>query len=288
MGSVDTGSTAPEGEPAPSDTTASTTLPTTDKTAASANATPAEDPEGGTAKSDLAQLVAEGLAALDVPDDVWEHVKAGDEKSTLAKGIVDRLYEDRSAYAKQVAWQFAAEPILLEAVDKDERKQVAKEMLLVRTARTEEDRRLAEQQVELARQQARLVEKRVYMAGQAIVFASESVEHMKKWRSIADWGLRVLLVSVVFSILAVSYLLGWHAEAENLNGVELALVIFALALFAISPAVLLLRERPLRGLDKWMPGGSAGDSKKDEPADKTTSTDSDSAPASTESKKTEA
>ncbi len=43
----------------------------------------------------------------------------------------------------------------------------------------------------------------------------------------------------------------------KLGGAGLALVIFVLALFAISPAVLLLLERPLKGLDSYSPTGPA-------------------------------
>jgi hypothetical protein len=41
----------------------------------------------------------------------------------------------------------------------------------------------------------------------------------------------------------------WLANQDKLNGIELSILVFVLALFVISPAVLLLLERPLKGVD---------------------------------------
>jgi hypothetical protein len=85
-----------------------------------------------------------------------------------------------------------------------------------------------------------------------------------------ELGSRFLIATVLFGI-AVTGVLVWMASDDKISEWAIPAVIFALALFAISPAVLLLRERPLKGLDEagW-PGtqppapsqgseGSAGD-----------------------------
>jgi hypothetical protein len=91
-----------------------------------------------------------------------------------------------------------------------------------------------------------------------VKLAGESLKHMKKWRSIAKIGLLVLGFTTAFSMVAVGYVLLYLAPNDDVSDAVIPIIIFVLALFAISPAVLLLRERPLEGLDKWSPPTGTG------------------------------
>jgi hypothetical protein len=51
--------------------------------------------------------------------------------------------------------------------------------------------------------------------------------------------------------------------SDRIDGYEFGVMLFALAVFAISPAVLLLLERPLAGIDKWTPSGTASEDEGD-------------------------
>jgi len=62
---------------------------------------------------------------------------------------------------------------------------------------------------------------------------------------------------------AVAYTLLKLMPDGKISDAAAPIIIFVLALFAISPAVLLLRERPLEGLDKWSPGGPAAPKKEE-------------------------
>jgi hypothetical protein len=86
--------------------------------------------------------------------------------------------------------------------------------------------------------------------------AKELRKQITKWTTIADAGIGVLIAGIIVSVLAIGGVLYMTASGTVSEWV-LPAAIFTLALFAVSPAVLLLRERPLEGIDKWMPGGKA-------------------------------
>lgn len=141
--------------------------------------------------------------------------------------------------------------ILLGRAPQDDREDLAKTMLETRAgidvhtvARKKAEAELAAARVEVTANSARAI--------------GETVAQMQKWRGLADSGLSFLKWASIFSALGVAYVLVFLVHGEKVDAGEGALLIFLLALFAISPAVLLLRERPLKGLDDWSPtGGSA-------------------------------
>lgn len=83
----------------------------------------------------------------------------------------------------------------------------------------------------------------------------EVVRGLQKWRSLAGWAPWFLLGTLIFSA-ALSGFGMWATYQGSISALDLSVLIFVLALFAISPAVLLLLERPLAGLDNWKPGSS--------------------------------
>src|SRR6185437_12765981 len=107
--------------------------------------------------------------------------------------------------------------------------------------------------------------------------ARELLEHMRVWQSLAK-----SVPALLYACLAISTVLAGLAFTlafkKDINGSELALLIFVLALFAVSPSVLFLLERPLKGIDDWSPSGGASDSSAGSgtaaaPADKTAKPD---------------
>jgi hypothetical protein len=102
-----------------------------------------------------------------------------------------------------------------------------------------------------------LAGKRVELATEGVGIAHEMLEQMKRWRSIARWGLISLAVTTIFAMAAVAYILVELVPDGKIGEVAAPIMIFVLAVFAISPATLLLLERPLEGLDKWSPSGPA-------------------------------
>lgn len=85
--------------------------------------------------------------------------------------------------------------------------------------------------------------------------ARETVEHLKKWRTLAETVPRLLSWTLLFSVV-MSLLSYWALIQERMNGVEFIGALFVLAIIAISPAALLLMERPLRGIDSFTPSGT--------------------------------
>lgn len=77
-----------------------------------------------------------------------------------------------------------------------------------------------------------------------------------------ELGLVFLIVTTLLSIAGVVYLLTYLTPHKDVSDAAIPIIIFVLALFAISPAVLLLRERPLKGLDEWSPSAGTHDSAK--------------------------
>jgi membrane protein implicated in regulation of membrane protease activity len=86
---------------------------------------------------------------------------------------------------------------------------------------------------------------------------------VKRWRELSEKGPLFLVIGGAFSaaMVIVAFVLAGYGKIGDL---ALAGVVFALALFAVSPAVLLLLGRPLAGLDNWTPGAAGADGKGDD------------------------
>jgi hypothetical protein len=262
--------------------------PAPDATKAPANGKPADVPAPAASPSS-AELVEKGLQALAAPQPDWAALTAAD-RPRLAKTVIAELYEERAEYARSVRWLLAQDLELLGFVsDEGKQAKLAESLLLTRAGLAKhqldlEEQRLAREQqrvkraeqrvaldvqrVERAVQQVELDKKRVAFAEKGVSMAGELVTQMGTWRSLARWGVGILVLTTLFSMVATALLLYWLGPGNDIEDEWVVIpLIFVLAVFAISPAVLLLLERPLEGIDKWMPGGSAEDDAGDSAAE---------------------
>jgi uncharacterized membrane protein YhdT len=82
---------------------------------------------------------------------------------------------------------------------------------------------------------------------------AEFREQAKKWRTLANWGVGTLVVTSLFAMAMTAYLSTLLGGTTKFPAWAFITAIFVLALFALSPAVLLIIERPLKGIDEWKP-----------------------------------
>jgi hypothetical protein len=143
-------------------------------------------------------------------------------------------------------------------------------------AKSEQEVALAAVQVEIERERIALERQRAALMEEVVGYADERVKHMKRWREISEFGPKVLIASLVGAAAAIIYMLLILVPRDHISGEVAALVIFTLAVFITAPATLLLRERPLSGIDQFMPGGKA-----DAPAEATTPASGEAPPAAT-------
>jgi hypothetical protein len=211
----------------------------------------------------VAATISAVVPALADPAIVWDKIKA-DKQGKIAEELIEGVYAERGKLAASGEWAVSPELSLLRLVDDDRRKDLAEELLRVRGEITGPDAdvrkahaALEQRQADLAAKDIELADSRVALAGVGVDLAREALEQMRKWRSIADVGLWVLGATTAFSMLATAYILLKLMPDDQVSDVAAPIMIFVLALFAISPAVLLLRERPLEGIDKWSPAGPA-------------------------------
>ncbi|QII05928.1 DUF308 domain-containing protein [Rhodococcoides fascians A25f] len=101
-----------------------------------------------------------------------------------------------------------------------------------------------------------------------VKLAKSVVAQRVRWTELSNFVPPFLGVSLIFSgiLSIIAFLL---TRDHHIDGYQLPLVLFVLALIAVSPSVLLLLERPLRGLDHWSPGGKVEDDAKAEKDEKT-------------------
>ncbi|HWJ51630.1 MAG TPA: hypothetical protein VNR42_11445 [Solirubrobacteraceae bacterium] len=247
---ADAGSIASEGGTGPSDgppiKPPGSSATTADKTAP-APPTP----------TDPAATIAAVLPAFPDPAPLWGYVEKA-ERSNLARGMISSLHTSRIDFARRSEWVVAPEMVLLDACPRAQREDLAMKMLEVRAAITTADDAARHAVANLAKANANLAQERVNLAKTSVELAVETLKHMKKWRRISDYGLWVLGFTTIFSFVAVAYVLAYLAPHGEISDVAIPIIIFVLALFAMSPAVLLLRERPLEGLDKWSPASGSG------------------------------
>jgi hypothetical protein len=223
----------------PSDETQTTVKPPKRKEGQPANA--------GTDSSccEPATTITAATAAIPDPHELWRYVER-DERSDLARDLISMLNMERTQFARRSEWVVSPETVLLDSAPEDKRSQLAMEVLQVRAGLTDAD-------VKRRTAVAELENQRVELAREGVAMAGETLEHMKKWRSIANWGIAFLIVTTIVGCAALGYVLMYLRPHHDVSDAAIPVIIFVLALFAISPAVLLLRERPLKGLDDWSP-----------------------------------
>lgn len=196
-------------------------------------------------------------AALGTPVDakqVWKDV--GDGRREIARSLIEDTAKARIALLEKSAWATAPEMVLLGELGDPVRPELARKILEIRTQSTQADdtRRTAE---------AELVEQRVALAKVLEDTFKEANTQMRTWTKLAGLAKAMLVAATIFAAAGIAAAIVLAARGE-LGEVETPIIIFSLAVFAISPAVLLLRERPLEGLDKWTPSGLVGGESKDE------------------------
>jgi hypothetical protein len=235
----------------------------------------------------VAQNIDAGLKAIDIPPELWKSLPSP-EKKELSRKFLEDLHEERSAYGRSARWTFASEAELLGlAPNADDRSGLAVDVLKVRAgiaphqlAAAEQEVRLqeksvdhadqgvayAEQSVALAEQGVALREKQVEQQGVVTDILRELLAHSTRWRALSVWGVIFLAVALAYSMVLMVWLIGLTRD-NKFEDWALPAAIFALALFVISPAVLLLRERPLKGLDEagW-PGTKSSTPQEEAPA----------------------
>jgi len=214
------------------------------------------DPAGSTdaastpvkaAQSETAAVLTAGLAALNVPALLSKHIPAMDAAEIAAGMYAKRL--DHTDHL--LPWLLAPELVLLDEAAAGSREELAEDMLRVRTG-------IAHHQTRLAQAQVNLADERTAVVGKAVDLLGDAHLHMVARLKMARRGPAMLLGTTIFATLAVAAVLAGVAIGK-VDGLVAALLVFVLALFAASPAVLLINERPLQGLDQWMPGGKAED-----------------------------
>ena len=160
-------------------------------------------------------------------------------------------------------WTFASEAELLGLAPDADRSNLAVDLLKVRAgiaqhqlAAAHKDRDLQQQAVEYAEQDVESRKKVVEQQDTVADILRELLAHMKRWRELSVWGLRILGVELVLSLGFLIWLF-ILAGADKISDWAFPTAIFALALFVISPVVLLILERPLKGVDEagWPGGG---------------------------------
>jgi hypothetical protein len=203
--------------------------------------------EANGAESETAQIAKQGLAALQIPSKLWEDLESAD-RNRIASNALSSLFAERKRFAHGISWVYAPEIELLDRCAQGQRQGLAKRLFESRAGIADYQLRLEAERLEVVRE----------LRGQ-----------IHKWTSIAGWGLGLLVFGFLMMLAALGGLMFLVAQGK-LSGWALPAAIFALALFAISPAVLLLRERPLEGLDKWMPAGKAEDEQEAETASSST------------------
>lgn len=172
------------------------------------------------------------------PDERMLALVNEDKRSELALGLLKARL--RSAQLTDVE--------LLELAEGTGKSALAAQLLRARAGVPESAADLATQRVEFEK-------KRVEYLGKAIEYTSEYIEQRKRWRDISKW-VPGLLVGTLAASLGLTVWLFCLLAAKAVDGWQAALIIFVLAVVAVSPAALLLLERPLAGVDSFQPPGS--------------------------------
>ncbi|MCC3294273.1 hypothetical protein LJ756_06515 [Arthrobacter sp. zg-Y411] len=99
---------------------------------------------------------------------------------------------------------------------------------------------------------------RVRLMEQAVNASEEVTRHLKSWRTLAKSAVPLIILTNAAAFFFLWKMLGLVGQ-DKINGWELAILIFVLALMAVSPSTLLLVSRPLEGLDTWSPSKLNGE-----------------------------
>jgi hypothetical protein len=209
--------------------------------------------EAAAAESQLDKL------ALTLLNDLTE-----DEKRQLALAYFSVALNGQVSSIQHNGWAEAANLVLLDRSPADSRGDLASELL-----RRKED--IPGNRAQMERQRVRLAKVQVEAAKVSLATAEEVLKHMKRWRRLSVIAMRFMVPGFIFAALMVAALF-IELDRQRISAVLVPIVIFVLAIFAISPAVLLLVERPLKGMDEYpgKPDATETDSQGDTTASDTT------------------
>lgn len=173
------------------------------------------------------------------PSSVWEAMDKQTRSRTAAK-MVTRWVDYLTDRREQVAWADSRENRLLAHVADDGARSVIAGHLL-----SEEFRAAAH---------------RADMAKASVEMAMAIKVQFEGWTKLAGKVPALLGWSIFVSCLFVAAGV-WLVWQQRINGIELLVLLFMAILSAVSPAVLLLLGRPLKGLDSWTPDSVLGKGK---------------------------
>ncbi|MGI8882509.1 MAG: hypothetical protein ACR2KJ_18790 [Jatrophihabitans sp.] len=220
------------------------TMPATAAPPASSNATA---PNATAPKKDAAISAAPaaasvggplpiGLAATEISADVWSHL-GKTQAAHIAELVANDQREARRAFANEVTRSVAPEQYLFGHVAASRLSNLAEDILRQREG-------VSEELTHAGKARAELLDKVVTMS-------DEVLQQARRWRALSLVGTAALMLTTAFAAVLVCVILG--KIGHGVNGYSAAVLVFSLAVFAASPAVLLLNERPLKGVDSWSP-----------------------------------
>jgi hypothetical protein len=168
---------------------------------------------------------------------------------SLKKQLAQRYFESQldsdKARLEWHAWRAASDWVLLNTVnttDSAGQARIATAMLEARHGLMTE-----QGQKDMTSIRAKLAQVGIESAGSV----RSGIDQWRKLAKVAPWFMGAALVISVAILVGAFLLVKWG----HLNGYQFAVVIFVCALFVVSPATLLLLERPLRGIDAASFGG---------------------------------
>ncbi|GLI26409.1 hypothetical protein ARHIZOSPH14_06510 [Agromyces rhizosphaerae] len=203
-----------------------------------------EVPEAGTGQATTAATIAALAAARRPLEEVELQIHALNDIDLLER-YVTALVAEQEEIVATIASTTSSDARLLSAVDESRRGEIAEELLRAKYGASREDAALAAKRVEFEEQRVRHLE-------QLVEYSKEFIEQRRAWRRLSRWAPWLLLGSLAASLALTTFVLALVGDG-SIDGWQGGLLIFVLALVAVSPATLLLVERPLRGIDSWKP-----------------------------------
>jgi hypothetical protein len=183
------------------------------------------------------ELARRALGGLSLPRDMWRVVNRGDP--SFAKEIAEGLYTERVAQSRRIGWILAPERELFELAKEGQAEDTACKLLKAK--------------VDLAVQDVAIRTAHANQQSEVGLILGEFRKQAAKWRTLATWGVCILVITSLFAMAMTAYLATLLGGTTKLPAWAYITAIFVLALFAVSPAALLIIERPLKGIDEWKP-----------------------------------
>lgn len=178
---------------------------------------------------------------------------ATSDQAALARDYFQAEIDFRKSIHARPEWVFGVDLALLDMVLPSKREALAEAMVRKHQGLSRQQDILDLTEAEVAVEQLKLLRHRTSLGAQAVAAARESVQQMKRWTRLSRVAPVLLVVTLGLSV--------WGSVAAfklegggHLNGPELALILFVLAVAALSPVALLLIERPLNGVDSFSLG----------------------------------